>query len=424
MKKIYNIFYILAAMLVFAACTPEQDDYFSESSAERVSSTIAADTKVLTSASNGWLMKYFPDENLQYGGYNVLLKFTEDGKVTVANELYDAGQTATSLYQVKQDAGVVLSFDTYNELFHLFSDPQDKAGVSSNGKGFEGDNDFQIIEASADKVVLKGKKSGTKAVLTPLTTDWTEYLTSVQQAEEEMKNNKYSFDANGTKVIAQRGTHTLTLSYEKDGEEISESVAYVVTPTGYEFYEPIEINGATIEAFTYDSASETFTATNDKSITMVKLDPSLSEQFVENEWFFYYSGLSALAQKYFAKAYEGSASEGEVVYYMYMSLANSGGFKFRSGNYVGLLKFSYTILSDDEVQIVFSGYDNNGQYYYSYDGYNYVASILGYSNSGAVYKLTSDDDLKNVEFITMTNEDAPSISMTVTSNVVYYPFKN
>lgn len=423
MKKIYNIFYILAAMLVFAACSPEQDDYFDESSAERVNSTIAADTKVLTSASNGWLMKYFPDEYLQYGGYNLLLKFDEDGKVTVANELYDADETAESLYKVKQDAGVVLSFDTYNELFHLFSDPDDKAGVSQDGKGFEGDYDFQILEASADKVVLKGKKSGTKAVLTPFTGDWEEYLSTIQAADEAMYNKKYSFDLNGTTVAVSTSNRTLVFSYEKDGEEVSESGAYIVTPTGYDFYEPIEINGTTIEGFTYNSSSDSFTASNNSSISMVKVVPSLSEQFVSGDWFFYYSGLSAAVKPYFAMAYKGSANEGETVNYMYLSLSGNG-FCFNSGGYSGYLIYNYAIVSDDEVIIAFAGQgDNNGVWYYQNAGYNYVASILGWTD-GVTYKLSTEDDLKNVQYITMTNEANPARYMTVTSNVVYYPFNN
>jgi hypothetical protein len=424
MKKIYNIFYILAAMLCFAACTPEQDDYFDESSAERIKSTIAADTKVLTSASNGWLMKYYPDEYLQYGGFNVLLKFSEDGSVTVANELYDADETATSLYQVKQDAGVVLTFDTYNELFHLFSDPEDQFGLSQNGKGFEGDYDFLILEASADKVVLKGKKSGTKAVLTPFTGDWTEYMTTIQEADEVMYNKKYSFDVNGTAVTVNTVNRTLSFSYTtSDGNEVSESMAYIVTPTGYEFYEPVNINGTEISGFDYNTASDDFSATDNKSITMVRVIPPLSEQFVDGEWFFYYSGLSSAVQPYFVKAYQGSANEGETIYYMYLSLSGNG-FIFNSGGYSGYLTYKYTIVSDDEVKITFGGQGNsNGVWYYQNAGYNYVISALG-NSAGVTYKLSTDDDLRAVENITMTNEANPARYMTVTSNVVYYPFNN
>ena len=84
-------------------------------------------------------MGHFPEANQAFGGYNVLLKFGTDGKVTVASELYGASQTATSLFSVKQSAGIVLSFDTYNTIFHLFSDPADPTGAGGKGYGLEGD---------------------------------------------------------------------------------------------------------------------------------------------------------------------------------------------------------------------------------------------------------------------------------------------
>ncbi len=182
MKKIYYLLYLATAVL-FAACTNEEDDLFDTSSALRADAAIAADTKILTDAANGWMMEYFPEAQQSYGGYNVLLKFGTDGKVTVASELYENSDITTSLYSVKQSAGIVLSFDTYNEIFHFFSDPSDPAGVGGNGYGLEGDYDFLILEATAEKVTLKGKKTGGIAVLTPMKEDWEEYILALQHAE-------------------------------------------------------------------------------------------------------------------------------------------------------------------------------------------------------------------------------------------------
>ena len=109
---------VTATML--ASCTKEQEDFFSDSSANRADATIAADKKVLTSAANGWLMKLYPDAQQSYGGYNVIVRFTEDGKAEVRGEYL--GEICTSLYSITQSAGIVLTFDTFNEEFHLFSD--------------------------------------------------------------------------------------------------------------------------------------------------------------------------------------------------------------------------------------------------------------------------------------------------------------
>lgn len=156
MRKIYWLFYLVTAVMI-AACTHEEEDLFDSSSATRADAAVKADLEILTGATNGWLMEYFPESQQTYGGYNILVKFSTDGKVTTASELFEATDTKTSLYSMKQSAGVVLSFDTYNDIFHFFAEPGDPAAIGGNGYGLEGDYDFLVLEASAEKVVLKGK---------------------------------------------------------------------------------------------------------------------------------------------------------------------------------------------------------------------------------------------------------------------------
>ena len=85
----------------------------------------------------------------------MLAKFDTDGKVTVANEVSFADYTETSYYSVKQSAGVMLSFDTYNNLFHVFSDPSAPL-AGDQGSGMEGDYDFSVLSTTKDKEFLKG----------------------------------------------------------------------------------------------------------------------------------------------------------------------------------------------------------------------------------------------------------------------------
>ncbi|MER8353197.1 DUF4302 domain-containing protein, partial [Acinetobacter baumannii] len=84
---------------------------------------------VLTSAENGWLMKYYPKANTKYGGYNLLLKFGTDGNVTAMSDALGADTKATSHYKLEQSASIVLSFDAYNKVIHFFSDPANPAGI-------------------------------------------------------------------------------------------------------------------------------------------------------------------------------------------------------------------------------------------------------------------------------------------------------
>ena len=70
MKKIFNLLFISLAVALYSSCTPEEENLFNDSSANRIEATLKADKEVLTSAKNGWLMEYYPSANLTYGGYN------------------------------------------------------------------------------------------------------------------------------------------------------------------------------------------------------------------------------------------------------------------------------------------------------------------------------------------------------------------
>lgn len=179
MKKYIYLFFLTFSIL-FAACSPEAEDIFGENAANRIEERLAADKAVLVGAQNGWLMEYYPANGQIYGGYNVLALFKEDGKVTISADITgDATAQATSTYRMKEQAGPVLTFDTYNEIFHIFSDPTNDLNIGTNGKGLEGDYEFTIMEATADKVTLKGKKTGNKIIMTPFEGNWDEYLESI-----------------------------------------------------------------------------------------------------------------------------------------------------------------------------------------------------------------------------------------------------
>ncbi len=423
MKKIYYLLYLATAVL-FAACTNEEDDLFDSSSALRADAAIEADLKILTDAANGWLMEYYPEAQQSYGGYNVLLKFGTDGKVAASSELYDGEDVTSGLFSVKQSAGIVLSFDTYNEIFHLFSDPSDPLGVGGSGYGLEGDYDFLILEASAEKVVLKGKKTGGIATLTPMKGAWDEYIASVQQAEEEMSFQKLQLDVNGEVFPVSISSRTLTFTYTEGEDTKSVTASYIQTPTGYKFYEPVDVNGTTLTGFTFNSKAGVFTADNHSNVKLVPVIPPLNEQFVSGDWYFAYSEISAALQPYFGMAANGSASEGEEILYMYLGTSNDEtySFNFRSGGYIGYLVYTYVLTGEDEITLTFALQgDNNGTYYYQNCGYGYITSAIG-SSAGATYKLTTDSE-KSPSFIKLTNTADPNKYFTLYPNLIAYPFR-
>lgn len=156
MKKfIYLV--VLICSFGLAGCTSETESLFEGTSADRIEKKLEEAKEILVSAPNGWLMEYYPSTLQFYGGYNVLASFTEDGNVTISADIADASQKATSFYNLKEQAGPVLTFDTYNEIFHFFAEPN--SGIGATGIGMEGDYEFTIMSASKEEIVLKGKKN-------------------------------------------------------------------------------------------------------------------------------------------------------------------------------------------------------------------------------------------------------------------------
>ena len=103
MKKLSNMLWgILSFMLVLSACAPEQEDIFDDSSANRIEAAMKSYQEILAGASNGWLMEYYPNALQAYGGYNILVSFTKDGKIQASSDIYGGGKVSESTYKLYQ----------------------------------------------------------------------------------------------------------------------------------------------------------------------------------------------------------------------------------------------------------------------------------------------------------------------------------
>lgn len=425
MKKIYYLFCLVAVVLM-TACTHEEEDLFDSPSANRADAEIQSCTEVLVGAENGWLMEYYPEMQQKYGGYNTLVKFDKDGKVAVSSDVYGADDVATSLYSVKQSAGIVLSFDTYNEIFHFYSDPDDPSGLGGPGYGMEGDYDFLILEATPEKVVLKGKKSGNVAVMTPITESWETYISNIKAMEAAMFSNKFTLTAGGAEILVIRSERTLSLNYEVDGEAKSQTAAYIVTPTGMKFYSPVDVNGITFADLIYHASTDDFTSST-AGVTMVKILPTIGELFVEGNWFIAYSQLGEFAKPYFDKVKEGEDAIGEELQYAFMgsmlSEAGKFGFNFMSSGYGGVLHFNYQLDGNDKIALMFAGTaEGNGAWYFNNAGMGNATIPFGYGEP-RFFTLTTDN-VKNPTYITLTEDGNPSNKMTLFAAQISFPFKN
>lgn len=424
MKKIYNLLLMLAMTSCFVACTQEVDDVFDKSSADRMTEAITNTKDVLCSAPNGWHVEYYG--SLQYGGYHMFCTFDKDNNVTAINEIYGAAESETSHYTLLQSQGVLLSFDTYNPIFHFFSDPENAAGVGDNGKGMLGDFEFRVLTCRPDSVILLGKKHGAKIVMTPAAADVNigNFFDAVTALEENLGYSKFALTV-GEKVYDVKNSYRqLTATDPETGN--ATDLPYIVTENSIKFYKPVTLGDQVLTEMTF--SNDVWNEVNNSSIVLTPVIPPLSEQIVGQAWYFGGENISAAAYPYFNKAVEGSASEGEEIAVMFIGPASeitmfqsrdySSQFAltFISNGYAGALNFNVTAVDENTVTLTFAGTaQGDGVYYYNI-GYNYVVSILG-----GTYKLTTDN-IKAPTWIRMEKTDNPDIYWTLTADYILYPF--
>ena len=267
MKPINTLQYIVFFLILgLASCADEVDDIFDASAAERMNAALGEYREILTASPNGWVMEYYAEkEPEKMGGFVYLCSFSSDGRVTMATELETAQAPKTqviSTYNLIADQGPVLTFDTYNELFHILSEPRGSSDID----GYSGDYEFVVLEADPEKVILKGKKYGNKITMTPLSAgqSWNDYLDAVIEMVEMNYYPKYNIIVNGSKTGEANEDYDLRLF---NFGSFSQNAVY--TPTGLKFYEPVTLGGQEVQVFVWDNGQKAFVSSEDGTNVML-----------------------------------------------------------------------------------------------------------------------------------------------------------
>ena len=198
----------------FTACTFEDDDYFEESAALRVEHAAQKVQDILTSSPNGWVMQYFCGSSVDnFEGFNLFARFDKSGKVTIAgNHRYLRDGNANkyteseSIYNMLQEDGLVLAFNTWNDVLTPFSDPVDPTAAPKSlvkdGAGMGGDYNFVVMSYNDDEIILRGERHGGEVRLVKCDRTWQEYI----DATNELKNAITNTSINSYYVIADNDT--------------------------------------------------------------------------------------------------------------------------------------------------------------------------------------------------------------------------
>ncbi|MCM1310301.1 MAG: DUF4302 domain-containing protein [Bacteroides sp.] len=202
----FNKLYILALLgFGLAACSNEEDSLFEQSAAERLDAGQKEYFSTLCSDGGLWAMEYFANE--EEPGYLFVMQFHDDKSVDIHTDHKWIGstyKTEKSLWDVINDDGNVLTFNSYNTLFHVFSTPENIEGadaptdtygddVDELGYGHAGDYEFMFMENNNGNIRLLGKKRGYYTYMRklPADTDPEAYLARVAAKRNAVSNKNF-----------------------------------------------------------------------------------------------------------------------------------------------------------------------------------------------------------------------------------------
>lgn len=254
MNKIKNFSLLLFALpLLLTSCLKDNDEVFDESASERLQAALAETRSVLRGAENGWVMDYYVGTDQVYGGYTFIVKF-DSLTCTACSEL--TPQAETSFYKLTTDNGPVLTFDTYNTVLHELATPS-----AGNYEGFHADYEFQVVSATPELVLLRGRRTGSVMQMRPLKTTSGEYLQKVEQMQKDMLVASMTTDFDGNNVTADLDLDGRQVSfYSTTDSTLVHDCAFTFTDEGIRLYSAVDAFGKTLFDFSYNVETKQFTS--------------------------------------------------------------------------------------------------------------------------------------------------------------------
>ncbi len=280
--KIQKIILLILG-IVLVACTPRVDDLFDETAVVRLEHRRAALMEQFMKAENGWVMQYFARVNpvasdtAQHKGYTFIMKFREDGTVTIAGEVNGLYKTETSMWDIINDNSSVLTFNTFNSIFHYYSNPDPELGLwGADGEGIGGDYEFLVLEYNEkeDYQLLKGKKNGCYIRMYPMAAgqDWEDYFAQIHAMDEflfEEANTLDLFQDEQHWTLYNARTHEFrAFDYAADTLGGGSYFGFITTPKG------IYINGDKLDS-AHNMPREYFLLSADKSRLVSTTSPDI-----------------------------------------------------------------------------------------------------------------------------------------------------
>lgn len=368
-----------------AACAPsEVEDLFDESAAARLDNAVKNYTEYFKKDGGRWLMQYFA--NADEEGVNFILNFKNDGSVEISTQNVNVGdgtfQSDVSLWQVVADYGPVLSFNTYNKVFHEFSSPQ------SDGTGHGGDYEFIIIGTEDNQAHLRGKKTGIDIIMTRLGSDvaatdadyFAAYTAKRAKAFNARLTDYVLTTANGKRYICNDVSTMLWSFYPEDGTLLDngEYMNAIMTLDGLRFMQPLDFvteyneNDVPLQNFKFQDDGSLL-CTDDGASLITGPAPVDALQQTTVTWTFNASGFGGE----FATAYTDLVAQckeapfKQTFNWMQLRMYQGKfGIYFKNGRYTGNIYLGIERIDGNTVKFTFdpnddASFDANGKTHYT-----------------------------------------------------------
>jgi len=241
---------VALAAIALAGCSHfQEEDLFEESAALRIEHSAEKLQEILVNAPEGWVIQYYTGRGVSvFEGFNLFARFERGGKVTMAGNhrfLRDgnAGKytEASSLYELIREDGLVLAFNTWNDVLTPFVDPvahwAAPKDLVKDGAGMQGDQNLVVKMMTEDEILLRGERYDASIRMVKADRDWKTYISDT----ETMKNRITNTVINSYYLIS--GTDTMYCVGLRNGRyRVSErvnnplkvdSLSCCFTPTGF-----------------------------------------------------------------------------------------------------------------------------------------------------------------------------------------------
>lgn len=385
---------------------------FDQSASKRLTEYLEKTKKVLTSAENGWALKYYPDPNKTYGGYNYALKFNDQTVDAYYELAADPTKAISSTYILNNEDGPVILFDTYNSYLHHFTTPSGSSGAGGY-QAYRGDHMFIVMEISEDEneIILKGARSGNIMHMTKLSESPASFMKKIAEGTDDMIFSHFiHVNGNDTTVLdVNTSQHWIDIYNEKTGEEVE--APFIFTVDGIELAEPVEWDGITFSSLKYDPMAIAFTIEGEKSMTFKAIVPEVNEDLVGGiDWYIGSQNACAILQSAWATAAASlKSAEGETLEYMVLE----GDMLYMNSSGYGLaFQLNVELIGNDQVKITVEGPGGSST---QQGNANYYIKVANFSNFYAylngTFKLEYANKKRNL--IKLTSTTNPDLNFIV-----------